>query len=129
MGFRAKKKQVIVRFAEDHDLYGLEAVFTGMDIRTYLGITGMDGSTAESVAQGIERCSKALVSWNLEDPDGQPIEATPSAFMAQEHDFVIALSGAWFEGLAGVPKSSPLVGTSSAGEKSPEAQIEMEIPS
>ncbi|MFB6548672.1 hypothetical protein [Streptomyces sp. NPDC056405] len=127
MGFRAEKKNITIRFSENHDLYGFEATFRGMDIRTYLRVTGMDGGEAESVGSGIERCSKALLSWNLENADGKPVEATPEAFMDQDHDFVLAVSGAWFEGLAGVPRSSPLPANSPSGEKSPEEQIPMEI--
>ncbi|MFD9398335.1 hypothetical protein ACFWA4_05880 [Streptomyces sp. NPDC060011] len=127
MGFRPKSKTIVVRFAEDHALYGLEAVFGGMDIRTYLRVTGMDGSEGESVGDGIERCAKALISWNVEDSEGRAVDPTPEAFMAQDHDFVLAVSGAWFEGLSGVPKSGPLDAGSASGETSPEAQIEMEI--
>lgn len=128
MGFRTKKKEIVVRFAEDHDLYGLEATFTGMDIRTYLRITGMDGGKGEDQSEAMNRCANALTSWNLEDDDGKPVPATVDTFMEQDHKLVIALAGAWLEGLAGVPKSDPLADGSGSGEKSPEAQIGMEIP-
>ncbi|MGA5435483.1 hypothetical protein ACPCIZ_12915 [Streptomyces cellulosae] len=127
MGYRAEKKKIVVRFAQDHDLYGFEATFQGMDIRTYLKIVGMDGSKAESLGEGIHRCAEALLDWNLEDEDGNPVPATADAFMAQDHHFVMAVSSAWFSGLAGVQEGSPLAENSPSGEKSPEAQIPMEI--
>lgn len=126
MGYRAEKKTVTVRFAQDHPQYGLEAVFQGMDIRTYLRITGMDGGAAEGIGSGIERCAKALVSWNLEDAEGEAVPATEDAFLDQDHSLVIALSGAWFEGLAGVPKSDPLPVSSNSGQSSQEELIQTE---
>lgn len=127
MGFRAEKKTITVRFAEDHVLYGLEAVFRGLDIRTYLKITGMDGGEGEGIGASMERSAEALLSWNLEDEDGKPVEATVENYMSQEHDFVLAVSGAWFESLSGVPKASPLDANSPSTEKSPGESIPMEI--
>ncbi len=126
MGYRKKNKNVVLKFAEDHDLYGLEVRLRGMNIGEYLAFTGYDGGDGETVAGLIARFGEHLLSWNLEEEDGTPVPATPDAVQQQEHELILALANAWTDALAGVHKADPLSESSPSGELSPVASIPME---
>lgn len=57
--------------------------------------------------------AEVLVSWNLEDQDGEPVPTTLEGLLAQDFDLVIALIDGWMEAVAGVP--APLEQPSSSG--------------
>lgn len=127
MGYRIEYKRVTVRFAEDHEFYGLEAVFEGMDIETYLRITGMDGvDEGEGVGGSLVRASKALVSWNMEDSNGRQVPASAENFMRLPHHLGIALGKGWLDGLAGVSDTSPLGESLTSGQPSRVEELPME---
>jgi hypothetical protein len=126
MGYRKKNKNVVLKFAEDHDLYGLEVRLRGMNIGEYLAFTGYDGGDGETVAGLIKRFGEHLMSWNLEEEDGSDVPATPEAVGAQDHELILALANAWTDALAGVHKADPLQESSPSGGPSPEVSIPME---
>ena len=127
MGYKAKRKTVLLQFEPGHDLYGLEVRLRGMNIGEYLAFTGYDGGDGETVAGLIARFGAHLVAWSLEDEDtGEPIPATPEAVLEQDHDLVLSLANAWVEALSGVHKADPLPESSPSGEPSPVESVPME---
>ncbi len=126
MGYRKKNKNVILKFAEDHDLYGLEVRLRGMNIDEYLAFTGYDGGDGETVAGLIKRFGQHLVSWNLEEEDGTEVPATAEAVSKQDHELILALANAWTEALAGVHKADPLPESSPSGGPSLVESVPME---
>lgn len=122
MGYLADDPTVTVRFAEGHRYHGLEVTLRGMDIRTYLSVTGMDGSDPEGVGNALKRFAGSLVAWNLERRDPAqpgnpvvPVPATADEVWRQDHRLILALSEAWIDALAGVHDADPLAPTSPAG--------------
>jgi len=72
----------------------------------------------------LSRFAAALVSWNVEDEEGEPVPPTLDSIFAEDLGFVLAVIKAWMDAIAGV--SGPLAPSLPAGEPSPEASIPME---
>ena len=126
MGYRKTNKKIRLTFAPDDELYGLEVQVRGMDVRTWMEVTGVaDGTDGEGVGGAILRFAQALIGWNLEESDGTPVPATPEAVQAQDHDLILRLTGAWTDALSGVHRGDPLSVSSPDGGPSPEASIPM----
>jgi hypothetical protein len=75
----------------------------------------------------LELLAGALVSWNAEDEDGQPIPADMGGIRSQDLDFNMKIINAWTDAIAGV--KAPLPQTSADGQPSVEASIPMDVPS
>ena len=123
MGFREQPNTITLRFKEGDELHGLEVTLKGLTIGEFLTFTGMDGSDGESSGGTIERFHASLISWNLEDADGQPIPVSESR--NRPHRMIISLNNAYVEALTGVPKNDPLPESSTSGETSPAPVIPM----
>lgn len=78
---------------------------------------------AQAVEDMLRRFSKALVSWNLEDEDGEPVPATYQGVEDQELPFVLRIIEAWTEAVAGVPDDLGKV--SPSGPQFPEVSLPM----
>lgn len=59
--------------------------------------------------------SKALVEWNLDDEDGNPVPPTLEGIEGRDIDFMMKIISIWLETVSGVPKGSPLAPSSNAG--------------
>lgn len=129
-GFRRKVQTFNVEFAPGHELYGL--VFTARRVRLRefmeiadLAMLGGDDVPIREQARGVgalcDRLAEVLVSWNLEDEDGQAVPCTADALVDQDMAFVLALCTAWMDAIGGVP--APLGDGSTSGEPSLEASI------
>jgi len=109
-GFKfAKAKDVVkIKFAEDHDLFGLEV---HVEKRVPIGV--ILGATEGNLAQAIKPLIKRIVWWNLEDEDG-PLPVSREAFDEQfDVQSATALVGAWASAVMEV--SAPLDQPSSEG--------------
>ncbi|MFI9200156.1 hypothetical protein [Streptomyces sp. NPDC053048] len=124
MGFVKKPKRINLRFEGDPELDGLEVTLRGLNVAEYLDVMGLGEVEAGSVPDMIKRFSRALVSWNLEDEDGNPVPISEDVVFAQDQDFIMRLAAAWIEALSGVP--APLDQSSPSGEPSPVVSIPME---
>ena len=130
MGYKVKKKLYKLIFA-DEDIASLEVVMTSAPMGDLLRLQQIDPKgAAKSPAEFrelLEIFAGALLSWNLEDDDDQPVPITVDAFLAQDIDFIKDIIHAWTEAIAGV--SVPLEGSSTSGGKSLEASIPMDAAS
>lgn len=143
-------KQTTIRnisFEPDHPLHGLEMRTRGADVRfmarlagvfTELQATGQAGVESGSatqeemnrVADLIDHAygmfASKLVSWNMQDEDGNEIAPTVEGFHTLDDDeFVMGAVRAWLEVVAGV---SPDLGKDSgSGETSQALSLPMDV--
>lgn len=91
--------------------------------------TGKGGGPEAAAARRrvVEIFADALVSWNAEDKDGNPIPMTADGVLSLGHRFNVRVMDAWTDALVGI--SAPLPQTSSDGQPSLEASIPMDVPS
>src|SRR5215510_14389149 len=80
--------------------------------------------TAEDVEELFMALADALVDWNLEDENGNPVPATVEGLYAQDLDFAQRIVWAWIDAVSGV--DAPLEPSSPSGGPFPEASIPME---
>ena len=117
--FRLPKRTALIVF-EDGDYTGAE-VRCSLDVpmRTLLTFKRMASGEVDQVERGYELFAKQmLISWNLEDDDGNAIPCTPAYFMEQPLAFLNVVTAKWIEAVAGVPKGSdvPLTNGSTSEE-------------
>ena len=113
MGFRHQPRTYLLTF-EDPALEGLEVRARSLSI----GELQSDEPVVESFAH-------ALVSWNLEDEDGNPLPATLETLRTYpDIGFINGLTKAWIDAVTGV--DDELGKDSTSGETFPEASIPME---
>ncbi|MFG3510252.1 hypothetical protein ACGF5F_32670 [Streptomyces sp. NPDC047821] len=125
MGYRHQIPRVNVRFEEGHEYHGFEAVLRKLKLGEWLEITGINGDAGvRHVGDQLEKMADRLISWNLEDEEGQPVPTTREAILEQDQGLMLAVLNAWIDGITGV--SAPLGPSSPAGEPSLEASIPME---
>ncbi len=128
-GYRHQGKIYKLKF-EDYD--GLEVVARSMPIGQFLDIARLADLDVKSVKPAdikklsglFEAFAKCLISWNLEDEEGDPVPATLEAVLAQETDFTLDIVMTWITTLTSV--SSPLEKSSSNGDQSLEQSLKME---
>lgn len=118
MGFREQPNTITLTFKEDDELHGLEVTMRGVTIGEFMAFTGMDGGEGDGAGKTIDRFHTALLAWNLEDADGNPIPVTESR--NRPHRLILTLSNAYVDALTGVHKSDPLPDDSPSGETYPE---------
>lgn len=127
MGFARKTYKLV--WPEESRWHGLEVRLRGMDFDELESISKLQGDEGVS---GIERArpvldilGNAILSWNLEDEDGAPIDI--SEFRKQDMAMLLAIVNTWVEVAGDV--APPLKPASSNGEKLEEASLPMVIPS
>jgi len=129
-GYKAKIKNITIRFAEGHEYHGVEAITRGMTYGEWevaAGLDGGDGDTDGGVS--VKRFVDHLVSWNLEDEKDQPIPPTMDAVKTIDKDLIAALNNAWVQSLIGVHDADPLPESSPSGGPSLVESVPMEAPS
>jgi len=127
MGFREKKKPIVLTFPGDEDLDGLVVEVQSKTLGEYLEIVGLaevelDGPV---LVRQLHAFGDALISWNWEDADGKPIPPTKAEVFKRDKDQMLKVAVKWFERLEGAV-DAPLPQSSPAGEPSPVASIPME---
>lgn len=131
-GYRRKARLFNLAFAPDHPLHGLEVTARSVSMRDLLAVmelASLAGASLRDQAVGVgrltEKLAELIVSWNLEDEDGNPVPATAEGVQGQDMDFVLALCESWIDAVAGVP--APLPQPSEDGAPSLEASIPMAV--
>lgn len=127
MGFRAQPKHYKLSFTED-ELAGLEVTVRSVSIQRRLEFNRVLQAEADT-PQALEDRERAvaaelahrLVSWNLEDEDGEAVPATLDGILSQEDDLIAAIIKAWMLAITGGP-ARPLDDPSP-----PESSIPMEL--
>lgn len=132
MGGYKRKKVYLLEWEEDHELCGLEVRMGTIPLRDYLDITNIARGNVPSRFENADEVNEwvfrtfadALISWNLEDDEGQHVPETYESIMDQDREFVMTLIQDWTQALQVV--SRPLPKPSPAGERSAEESIPME---
>jgi len=116
MGYRRSPKAYRLKF-EDPDLAGLEVTARSLPLGDFLKVAELAGTGAgngmKSAGQLFAAFASALVEWNLEDDDGQPVPATLEGVHSQELDFMMTVVMAWIQAMSAV--DTPLPGGSPNG--------------
>jgi ABC-type multidrug transport system ATPase subunit len=130
MGFRAKRKVIVLQFADD--LEGLEvrarsqSMAELLDLTDQIALLESGGLAALSKVRGlITEFAEHLESWNLEDEDGVPVPMTAEAVLEQDPGMVIEMVLAWAEGVVTIRKSDPLDPSSTNGTPSALSSVPM----
>lgn len=126
-GFKVPKSIFKLVF-EDEQFEGLEVRVRSLSLSEFFRLQQLQGDAGGDIeaARGIiERLADAIVTWNLEDEDGEAVKPTADNLQELEIGFVMAIISAWMEAIATVPNRSP--GGSNAGETSQELSIPMDV--
>ena len=125
--FKAKKKLYRLVFA-DEDMAGLEVTMTSVPMGDLLKLQQLDPKSAaqnpEEFRKLLEIFAGAMLEWNLDDDNDQPVPISVDSFLKEDIDFIFEIIKAWSDAVAGV--SAPLDGGSTSGGTSPEASIPMD---
>lgn len=129
MGYRRHRQVVSLVWPEGDELHGLKIEAKAIPVGMYLKFTTVFGQPGSSDNEDEVRAiyasfADSLVSWNLEDEDGESVPATLEGLFTQELDFINRLVWAWAQSLTTVPED--LGKESPSGETSPEASLPME---
>ncbi len=128
MGYRREPKIYKLTFV-DPDMEGLIVRAKSTSVRQFLEIQAMaDATEASDGVKGMQTLfatfAGVLVSWNLEDENGQELPTTVDTLLEQEFGFVMQIVMAWIEAVAGVPDQ--LGKASTGGSPLLEASLPME---
>jgi hypothetical protein len=129
--YRAKPKTYVLKF-EDDEYDGLVVKARSVKLGGFLEVAGLvkldpqniQPEDVDKFAKLFDAFGKALVEWNLDDDDGEPVPPTAEGLHSQDTDFVMPIIKAWFVAIAGV--GSPLGQRSSSGDQSQVPSIPME---
>jgi hypothetical protein len=135
MGFRPQRQLVQLDFSQT-EFAGLEITTRAVPVSTLLGfIELIDQAEAldakafkpedlNVVRELFARFAAVLVSWNVEDDDGQPVPATVDGLTSQDFPFVMSVISTWITALSQAPP--PLRSASKPGGPPLEASLPME---
>jgi hypothetical protein len=114
-----------VAFDGDHELAGLEVTMRRLSIGALLEIGALaDDDDMGSTAALVDKFAAALVEWNVEDDDGQPVGTDRDSVHGQDIQMILEIVDAWQHAAAGV--SGPLAQRSSDGQPSEVVPLPME---
>ena len=130
MGYVRERRIFRLKFA-DEDMGGLVVRASSVPLGAFLELVelmdvegrGIGPDDARKVDRLFEGFARALVDWNLEEPEGTPVPATFEGLKRQDIDFAMKVLRAWVEALTSVPDFLPP--GSSNGGRSLEPSIPM----
>jgi len=135
MGYR--RKIYSLKWAEGHDLHGLEVSLTGLSIGTLAKVEAL-GATLTGDAPVEAKLAAAddlftvmaacLVAWNLEDHQGNPVPATHEGIAGQDVSLILGVLQSWMGAAASVDTPLPN-GSPPSPATALEASIPMTVPS
>lgn len=134
-GYRPKTK--IYRIEPGGEYEGLVVRVRSVPVGQFMALADLaDGIDAESIAgtsldeaaakfgqigQLFEALADALIEWNVEDDDGQPVPATLEGLYRQDFDLVMFLVGEWIGAMGGISGPLEQKPTGSAPSNVPES--------
>jgi hypothetical protein len=118
MGYRPKRRIYNLNFAGT-EYEGLEVAARGMTVGEELELDGQD-LTGDLIVRAL---ANRLISWNVEDDNGEPVPTTFEGVCTQDGAMILAILNAVRQANSGVP--DPLPETSPSGETSPAPPIPM----
>ena len=122
MGYKPRRTVYKLDFSETEHA-GLEVTIRSAPIEQLLALEEFgeqDGLGADAARDMFRQFASLLVSWNVEDDDGQPVPATYEGVITQEPEFIQELIRMWLVNMTQAPP--PLPAGSSSGATSPEEQ-------
>lgn len=123
MGYKRNPKVYHLKFEGEYD--GLEVMVRSLSMGQLIQARGGgSGDGKDGTGELVELLAERLVSWNLEDEDGQPVPPTLEAIKGEDNDLIFAIINHWTDAIGGV--KAPLPEGSPAGEPSQVASIPME---
>lgn len=131
MGFKRERKTYRLQF--EGELQGLVVRARSLPLGKFMELGKLLDTDAEITPSGedmgkvdtmFHTFADALLSWNLEDDDDNPVPATAEGLYTQDLEFCTAVITAYMHAVSGV--SAPLPQGSPAGEPSLEESIPME---
>lgn len=131
-GYVRERRVFKLRF-DDEDMDGLQVRARSVPLGVFLDLVklldvtdtrSVNSEDARKVDQLFEGFAKALVDWNLEEPEGVPVPATFEGLKSQDVDFSLHIVRAWIGALTQV--TGPLGNGSSGGGRSLELSMPME---
>jgi hypothetical protein len=130
MGFKRQSKEYRLHF-EGTELDGLVVHVKSIPVGAILDLAALAELANEVTAEGLKSfglmlatLADAMVSWNLEDDDDQPVPATIEGIKTLQVGDAMLLIKAWMDAAAGV--SGPLDRPSTGGSPSPVVSLPME---
>lgn len=131
MGVRVERKKYRITFPEGHDLHGVKMVARGMSVGELMGLIGMhrtvmsgDDPTVKLQAINglLDSFAKALLEWNVDDEDGNPVPPDRAGLDALDFDQLLGGITAWVKEISDV--AAPLGTPSTPTPKPPEIPME-----
>jgi hypothetical protein len=123
MGY--KRKLYVLKWPDGHELAGLEVTTKGLPVKKLFELVQLSGqltgegdvaakvTVADELFMGF---AERLVSWNLEDDDGNPVPADLIGVTDQDFNFMVGVIMTWMDEVASVdiplPQPSPPGGSS-----------------
>lgn len=119
MGFKARRTYVLA-FAEGTPLHGATIKCKGMAGGRVLQWKAEVDATdrEEMIGLAVQQLAKVIISWDLEEDDGEPIPITEENISDLEMDQIMCLYEAWLTSVIGVGQS--LGKDSGSGRRLPE---------
>jgi hypothetical protein len=130
MAYRRDPKVYKLVFDDTTDFAGLEVRAKSVDLGTLLKLSGIANQArldSDEVDELLSGFARALVSWNVEDENGNPVPATKEGMYSGDPHESIAIVRKWIDVMSNPPDD--LGKDSGSGENSPEAQLPMETSS
>lgn len=133
MGYKVPQKVYNLKFADDDEYARVEAKLKGVGMGKLLKIGKLVTTRPEDMVDVLENevlrdFAAALISWNLEDEEGNPIPATLESLLDEDllpPSLVFSLVSNWVEIMGNV--AAPLKNSSTSGSTSQVASLPMEV--
>jgi hypothetical protein len=131
VGYR--RKVYSLKWAEGHDLHGLEVSLTGLSVARMARLTALAASLSgeaptekklEAADELFREMAPCLVAWNLEDHNGNPVPATYEGLADQDITLIGGLAATWMGAAAAVDNPLPQP-SNGGGNPMPEESIPM----
>lgn len=129
MGFKVPSTILRLKF-EDEEFAGLEIRARSLPLESLFQLqeaqekADQDSSAAREVMRTL---GDAIIEWNLEDDDGNPVKPGADGLLQLDIRFAMAILNAWQEAMVSVPNR--LLAASNGGETSLERLIQMDVSS
>lgn len=99
-----RKKTYVLEFEEGSEFFGLEVKVRPVTIGEMLEITDMVAWDNNDLRPLFARFADALVSWNIETEEGDPVPADFDGVCTQDADMIMELISAWQDAVTGKVK-------------------------
>lgn len=95
-------------------------------LRRLIALTDDDEADDVAITEIVQLMAESLVSWNLEDEEGNPVPANEEGLCDQDLDFIMKIVDAWTDRLTGSDGPNDLGKDSTDGGKFPGRPLMME---